>query len=48
MLVVFLEWSIRRPLDIVTNGLVVIYVGEIWVGLDVLSQMDLSGVVIVE
>ncbi len=35
MLVVFMEWSTRRPLDIVTSGLVVIYVGDIWVGLDV-------------
>jgi hypothetical protein len=44
MLMMFLEWSTSRPLDIETNGLVVISVGDIWVGLDV----DLSGVVIVE
>jgi hypothetical protein len=35
MPMVFLEWSVRRPLDIMTNGLVVIFVGDIWAGLDV-------------
>jgi len=48
MLVVFMEWSTRRPLDIVTSGLVVIFVGDIWVGLDVFHQMNLSGVVTLE
>jgi hypothetical protein len=38
MLVVFLEWSTRRPLDIVINSLIVILVGGIWVGLDVLHS----------
>jgi len=28
----------RRPLDIMTSGLVVIYVGDLWVGLDVLHS----------
>jgi hypothetical protein len=32
---VFMEWSTRRTLDIVTSGLVVIFVGDIWVGMDV-------------
>jgi hypothetical protein len=35
MPMVFLEWSTRRPLDIMTSGLVVISVGDLWVGLDV-------------
>jgi hypothetical protein len=48
MLVVFMEWSTRRPLDIVINVLVVIFVKDIWVGLDVFHQMNLSGVVILE
>jgi hypothetical protein len=43
MLVVFLEWSTRRPLDIVTNGLVMNSIGDIWVELD-----GLNGVVTVE
>ncbi len=42
MLVVFLEWSTRRPLDIMTSGLVVIFVGDIWVGLDVFKWIEWS------
>ncbi len=38
MPLVFMEWSTRRPLDIVINGLVVIFVGDIWVRLDVLHS----------
>jgi hypothetical protein len=38
MPVVFLEWSARRPLDIMTNGLIMISIGDIWVGLDVLHS----------
>jgi hypothetical protein len=38
MPMVFLEWSIRKSLDIVTSGLVAIYVGDIWVGLGVLHS----------
>ncbi len=48
MPMVILEWSTRRPLDIVTNGLVVIFVGGIWVGLDVFHSNPFEGVVIVE
>jgi hypothetical protein len=36
MPMVFLECSTRRPLDIVNNDLVVISIGDIWVGFDVL------------
>jgi hypothetical protein len=46
--VVFLEWSIRRPLDIVISGLVVISIGDIWVGLDVLHSNGFKWIVIVE
>jgi hypothetical protein len=38
MPMVFLEWSTRRPPDIMTSGLVVISIGDIWVGLDVLHS----------
>jgi hypothetical protein len=48
MLVVFMEWSTRRPLDIVTGGLVVIFVGDIGRGWIYAIQMDLSGSVIME
>jgi hypothetical protein len=36
MPMVFLEWSIKRSLDVVTNGLVLVFMGDIWVELDVL------------
>jgi len=35
MPMVFLEWSIKRPFDIVIDGLVVISIQDIWVGLGV-------------
>jgi hypothetical protein len=48
MLVVFLEWSTRRPPDIMTSGLVMTFVRDTWVGLDVLHSNGLSGVVTLE
>jgi hypothetical protein len=48
MLVVFLEWSTRRPQDIMIGGLVMIFFGDTWVGLDVLHLNGLSGVVTME
>jgi len=38
MPMVFLEWSTKRPLDIMNSGLLMIFVGDIWVGLDVLHS----------
>lgn len=35
MLVVFLKWSTWKSLDIMTSGLEVISIGDIWVALDV-------------
>jgi len=43
-----MEWSTMRPLDIVTSGLVVIFVGDIWVGMDVRHSNGFEWSVIVE
>jgi len=48
MAMVFLKWPTRRPLDIVTSGLVVIFIGDIGWSWMYSIQMDLNGNVIME